>query len=295
MTPKAGIYPGIPFAEYKSWQGINSTFLHTLATRSPYHAKHDRDNPKEETDALRIGRALHSLILEPATFDQFWYVLPEDCPRRPSDRQRNAKSPSAETIKAIEFWDEVNGSGKSIVTAKEFAEIEADATEVRKQQCMSLVCAGRAEVSIVWEDEKTGLLCKRRLDYERQGSERDWNHYITDVKSSADISESAFRRDIANYGYAMAAAFSIDGWKALTGDGSIYNLLAIEKVYHVAKVWEPGEMTIAAGRDDYRKALDTAAQCIKTGEWEAYGTDAELIEAPDWYLHQHGLSQYSMI
>src|SRR5512133_3018040 len=105
MTPKPGIYPLVPFPEYTNWPAINPSFLTTLSRYTPHHAKYDQDHPKPETDDKRIGRALHSHILEPATFDQFWVVLPEDCPRRPSDRQRNAKEPSDATVKAVEFWD----------------------------------------------------------------------------------------------------------------------------------------------------------------------------------------------
>jgi len=152
------------------------------------------------------------------------------------------------------------------------------------------VCGGQAEVSIVWVDKETGVLCKRRLDYHRTDG---WNHYITDLKSSDDVQEREFSRDLASYGYAMAAAFSIDGWKALTGEDSIYNLLAVEKNYHIAKVWEPDEETIAAGRDDYRRVLQVAAECIKTGVWQAYGEKPQLIRAPGWYLAAHGVGPFN--
>ncbi len=274
--PKPGIYPGVPFAEYAAWDAINSSFLHRLATRTPFHAKRDRENPKPETDALRIGRALHSYTLEPATFAECWAVWPK------MDKRTKAGK---------EAWElfEASLGGRGWVTDAEFEQIAAMANEVRRQQCVNLICAGRAEVSIVWQDKATGVMCKRRLDYERSDG---WNHFIADLKSSDDISPREFSKDIANYGYAMAAAFSIDGWKTLTGEDSIYSLLAIEKGYNVAKVWEPGEDTIAAGRDDYRQALTLTAKCLKSGEWPAYGTDAELIEAPDWYLRLHGVGPY---
>jgi exodeoxyribonuclease VIII len=277
-VPKPGIYPSIPFAEYRAWDAINATFLSTLAKRSPYHAKHDRDFPKPETPAKRVGRALHSYILEPATFDKLWGVCP------PCDRRTKIGKELYEQFRVAK-------GNRDEVKEEEFNEIKAMAVEVRRQQCVETICGGRAELSIVWIDGDTELLCKRRLDYERS---EGWNHYITDAKSSDDISPREFGRDMATYGYAMAGAFSIDGWKAITDEDSTYTLLAVEKEYHIAKIWEPDDDTIAAGRDEYRQALDLAAQCIKDDIWPAYGQDPELLRAPEWYLRLHGINPFQI-
>jgi hypothetical protein len=273
MIPEAGIHPGTPFLVYQSWDAINASFLTTLSHRTPYHADHDRLVPKSDTDALRVGRALHSLILEPATFETEWAVCPA-CDKR----TKEGKALYAAFIEAKGLRDEI--------TEKEFAEIQAMATAVRRQQCISLVCGGRAEVSIVWRDLATGILCKRRLDYERS---MGFNHCIVDVKSTLDAGPWAFANSIAGYGYALAAAFSIDGWAALTGESSLYTLLAIEKGYHVAKPWEPDDDTVEAGRQEYRKALEVTARCMKDGVWPAYGTEVEFIRAPGWYIQKHGV------
>lgn len=278
MTPEVGIYPNVPYAEYASWPAIRASFLATLSRRSPYHAWYDDSHPSKETDSLRVGRGLHSYILEPATFDTYWAIWQKQDRRT---KQGKAAWEAFEAERGTRDW----------LDSDEFEEIKALAAEVRKQQCIELVCGGAAEVSIVWTDKETGVLCKRRLDYHRNDG---WNHYITDLKSTSDAGERAFANDIAGYGYALAAAFSIDGWKALTGEDSLYTLLAVEKDYHIAKVWEPDEQTIAAGRDDYRKALVVAAECLKTGKWEAYGESPSLIRAPAWYLQSHGVSQHNL-
>jgi hypothetical protein len=281
--PKPGIYPGVPFAEYRGWDAINASFLTTLSRRTPYHAKHDRDFPTDETPALRMGRALHSYVLEPATFEQCWSVCPA-CDKR----TKEGKALYAAFLEAKGARDEIG--------EKDFTEIKELAHEIRKQQAVNLLVGGRAEVSIVWEDDDTGLLCKRRLDYERPGGGGDWNHYITDLKSSDDIGPFAFGRDIAGYGYALAAAFSIDGWKAVAeGEDSIYTLLAVEKDYHISKAWVPDDDTLAAGRAHYQQALATAKKCIADGVWPDYGRNSEFIRAPEWYLREHGIGPFNMI
>lgn len=273
MIPEVGIHPGVPFSVYQSWEAVNASFLTTLSKRTPFHAKHDRDHPKGDTPAKRMGRALHSYILEPATFPQAWAVWPK------MDRRTTAGK---------DAWAEFEaGLGmRDWIDSDELAQIEAMATEIVKHQCLNYVIGGRAEVSIVWKDRETSLLCKRRLDYERTSG---FNHFETDLKSSEDVGPRPFSKDIADYGYALAAAFSIDGWLELTGDTSIYVLLAIEKGYYVSKAWQPDDDTIAAGREHYRKALWKTAECMKTGVWPTYGQDVELIRAPEWYLREHGV------
>jgi len=279
MTPDVGVHPGVPFSVYQSWGAVNASFLTTLSHRTPYHANHDRLHPKADTDALRVGRALHSLILEPATFEQEWAVCPA-CDRR----TKEGKALYAAFVEAKGL--------RSEITEKEFSEIQEMATAVRKQQCISLVCGGRAEVSIVWRDRETGVLCKRRLDYERS---MGFNHCIVDVKTTLDAGPWPFANAVAGYGYALAAAFSIDGWREAkiaigeSPEDSLYTLLAIEKGYHVAKPWEPDDDTVEAGRQEYRKALEVTARCMKDGVWPAYGTEVEFIRAPEWYIQKHGV------
>jgi hypothetical protein len=269
--PQPNIYPGIPFATYQQWDAVNASMLTMLSRRSPWHAHYEQTHSKE-SDALRVGRALHSYLLEPATFPEFWAVRPE-CDRR------------TKVGKELYAAFMATKGGRDEVTAAEFAEIEALAALVRQQQCVNLICGGRAEVCLVWEDAQTSLVCKRRLDYERTDG---WNHVISDLKTCRDISPRAFSNDIARYGYALAAAFSIDGWKAVTGDDSLYALLAVEKEYGITKVWEPGERTLEAGRAEYQAALKRTKECMTNHVWPAYGTEAELIEAPEWYLQLHG-------
>jgi hypothetical protein len=54
-----------------------------LVDRSPNHLKHALDNPREETKALRVGKALHCAVLEPEVFltEYFREFDPTDYPK----------------------------------------------------------------------------------------------------------------------------------------------------------------------------------------------------------------------
>src|SRR5690554_6330392 len=68
VSPEPGVYYGVPMAEYNSWNDcVRSSWLSRLLNRNstPAHVRHAIDNPSGETDALRMGEAIHTAILEP--------------------------------------------------------------------------------------------------------------------------------------------------------------------------------------------------------------------------------------
>ena len=62
--------------------------------------------PQEQTKAMIIGSAFHSLLLEPNGFPSEFLTVEPFAPKKPTLSQRNAKKPSAATLEAIAYWDE---------------------------------------------------------------------------------------------------------------------------------------------------------------------------------------------
>lgn len=272
--PPPNVYPGVPFAEYQQWDAVNNSLLWKLKTRSPAHAIYEKLHPSEPTPALVFGQALHGIILEPTTWDDRFAVRPK-CDRRTKEG-RALYEAFAESL-----------CDRQEITDDDYAAIEEIATAVRGQQCRELICSGRSEVSIVWEDRETGILCKGRLDYERADG---WNHWIVDVKTTEDASEYGFGLSIAKYGYYQAAAMYCDGWKAITGDDSMFVWLAVEKKPpYVTKVWECHEDLLAAGQNSYHEALRICDRCLKDDLWPAYGDGPDIITGPEWLLRREGV------
>lgn len=88
---KAGIYKGIPNAEYHGGPGISKSGL-DLIHRSPMHyrAVVTAANDNQPTAAQAIGTAAHSLILEPAEFvkDYCLGLRQADVPHAIDDREK---------------------------------------------------------------------------------------------------------------------------------------------------------------------------------------------------------------
>lgn len=277
MIPNPGIYPGTPFDEYLSWEAANNSILRVIATKSPAHAKWRMDHPEEPTDAMKFGSALHTRVLEPDTFAARYIVVPK-CDRR----TKEGKATYAEF--------EEQAENRIILSAIDNGCIQNIAAEIEKHEVVKFVRGGASEVCIVWTDERTGVLCKGRLDYihpQRGG--------MVDIKSTKDASPDDFSRSIWNYGYHQQFAFYADGWKALTGTELWCVIVACEKEPPFAlAVYELHENIMHAGKVTWERALAVYAKCQETGEWPGYYAGPQILNLPKWALEKAGCGPHNL-
>jgi len=249
-----------------------------LIHRSPAHyyaAKLDPDRPaeKKDTPALRFGRAFHTLVLEPDLFFQEYAVLPEKVDRR--------------TKAGKEAWAEFEAElgGREALTAEDGQRLGAMAAAVRAHPAAKLLLSdGVAEQSAVWDDFMTGARCKCRMDWWRGRRGRGPQRIAVDLKTTLNASRFAFRKSVVDYRYHVQAAFYSDGWKAVTDDEvRAFLLIAVEKdpPYGVA-VYQLDEELVEAGRRAYMADLALYASCVERGEWPAYSSEVEVLDAPAW-------------
>jgi len=289
-----GIHYDVPFAEYITIDAINGSTLAEVLKKTAGHAKAQLD---VDTAPLKFGRLLHLAILEPASFETGVRCLPPKPPNRPSDKQRNAANKSESTLRSIAFWDAWNADPREEISVKEKVDLQGMMGSIRRNQCINYVTGGQAEVTMVWVDKRTGLLCKGRLDFLQK---QPWADSITDIKSSADLVRAdKWRRTVENFWYHLKAAFYVDGYETLTGEKPFFTWLAIEKsAPYFSKPWQmdtsPEGLTYRAGQNLYRKALDIWAECLKTNQWPAYGDEVEEIELDDYQLGRAGVSRYEV-
>lgn len=280
--PKPGIYSGVPFSEYEQWEAVNNSTLWTLKTQSPLHAKTFMENPPEPTEAFIIGQAFHTLVLEPRKFNKFYLITPV-CDRRTKEG------------KAIYEAFQDNLDGQEILTKEQFDMIDVMADSIKKQIIHRLIEQGEAEVCIVWIDKKTGLVCKARIDYVHREMDAEYNSVLIDLKSTRDASPNDFSKAIYNYGYYQQCAFYSDGWNVLTGDPTAFVFLPVEKKEPFAvAAYEMHEQVIFAGRQSYRQALDTFAECKKKDEWPGYAKEVVMLSLPQWALRKEGIGNYQI-
>ncbi|MEA3225639.1 MAG: PD-(D/E)XK nuclease-like domain-containing protein [Planctomycetota bacterium] len=274
-----GVYYGMSFADYRRIDAVNHSLLWEMQTKSPKHALYYRDHPKEDTPALLIGRAAHSLILEPETFTEHWAVAPAV--------DRRTKAGKAEWAAFVEQAGE-----KSVLSGNDYEAIEEMAKAIESQRLHRLVRTGKAEVVVVWVDDETGILCKGRLDYLHQ----ERGLFVIDFKTTEDARQGPFGYSIQKYGYFSQAAFYCMACEALLEQTPGYTWLVAEKKppYAVA-AYQIQAGTLNAGTEFCRRALSHYARCLETDEWPGYPDDVVPIEMPQWAIDREmQISQYMM-
>jgi exodeoxyribonuclease VIII len=139
---------------------------------------------------------------------------------------------------------------------------------------------GIAEQSVFWEDAETGVLCKARPDWLLGGA----NPAILDLKSTEDASPDGFMRSAYTYRYHVQAAWYLDGLEAATGQKpDVFMFLAVEKKYpHAVAFYYADDAMLSVGRAEYRKALRTYAECMKTNVWPGYEGKLRPLSLPRW-------------
>jgi hypothetical protein len=273
-TPPPGIYEDIPAETYHQWDAISNSWLGKLADKSPKHFKWERDHPVPPSEAMIRGSVLHKLCLEAMSFSDEFAVAPEV--------NRRTKAGKADWAKFCELSE-----GKMVVDRKTFDTCRAMAKELmRHKVTRELLADGQPEVSIVWSDEDTGILCKARLDYLLPPM-------VGDVKTTRDGDARAFSNSSASYGYYRQAAFYLDGARACGLDVSTFVFATVESAQpHDVVAYAANRNFVTAGRKRYRRALFVYKACLESGNWPGRNeTGVEELELPYWLLKEEGLTE----
>lgn len=283
---KPGVHE-IPEDEYHQLTAFSNSDLKLIA-RSPAHyyaARLDPERPPDKPTPAKIaGRILHCAILEPETFHSKFVVVPEDAPRKPSSTQRNAKNPSEDSIRSVLWWDEweIQNGDKQTIKYDDQVAYQKIANSIRNHpELVNLFANARTEQTFIAEDPITGVLVRCRTDLLNVIGQY---HIALDMKSCEDAQPLAFSRAAFVYGYFHQDAFYRDvidwsGYRKL----DVFLFAAFEKEPpYAVKLYQSTDTAIERARASYRKALNTAAECLNTGKWPAYTTDIETLDYPAW-------------
>jgi exodeoxyribonuclease VIII len=265
-APAPGIYQDIPAVEYHTWDAAsNSALKHLL--RSPAHFIEARTNPKPPTDAVILGTAVHTLILEPERFASEYIQAPE------GDRRTKAVK---------EAWEQCERDfpGATFLKGDTYDAVQRIRDAVLSHPTASTLLAlpGHTEASVVWTDAATGTTCKGRPD--RLSALRA---PVADHTTTDDASPAAFARSLFNLGYHRQAAHYTDGLAANDVAIRHFNFIVAEKSppYGVA-VYRLLDEAVEAGRAQLRSLLATYRWCQEHGEWPGYDTSIQDIGLPRW-------------
>lgn len=245
---------------------ISSTGLRTIDLETPAHyfatsrlnPLFDAEEAERESDDkkhFRIGRAAHLLLLEPELFSAQVVTRPDSFD---SWRTKEAKRWRADQLLA----------GKTVLEPSDLKAVRGCASSMRNDPLYREgILDGEVEISIIWQDRATGVWLKARPDAIPKNAKM-----LSDLKILSDASPIAVERAVKQLGYDMQMALGGVGMhEVLDMEIEDYALVACEpKNPHAVHVATLDPELVHWARRRLRRAVNTFAHCIESGEWPGY-------------------------
>lgn len=251
-----------------------------LPPSCPAKFAYERKHPKPATRDMEFGKIAHRLVLGTGATVR---VIEHD-----SMRTNDAKDEAADARE----------NGEVPMLAAEYEIVKAMAAALRADRYAAALLNpeyGRPEQSLFWVDEPSGVWRRGRLDWLRDRAPGGRRTVFCDYKTAKSAYPDNVSKSIINYGYHMAAAWYLDGIRALdlAEPDSEFVLIVQEKTApYVVQVAQIAYSAIRIGREQNRRAIDLYAKCTAANHWPGYcdydGNPIPVahVALPAWAEHQ---------
>lgn len=230
--------------------------------KSPAHYKWLLDHPRADTQAYKLGRAIHCAVLTPDQFDADYIKAPA------VDRRTKEGKAAYEA-----FLTE--SQGKEVLSPDDFdlALSVADAV-IRNQDAVDLLTDCITEQPVFYTDDQTGIECKCRIDAWKPG-------IMIDLKTATDASTDVFTREALRYGYDVQASHYMQAYQAMTGEMPDFYFIVVEKTApYAVNVLKADIGFTDHGYIVRADLMETLQKCREKDEWNGYGKNALIL--PSW-------------
>ncbi|HAG1962642.1 TPA: hypothetical protein G8R56_000772 [Salmonella enterica] len=317
-----GRYEGVPNNTYHAADGISSSMLKDARISLMYfYGRYIAGTIKRETsDAFTMGSLVHSLVLEPAKFDEEYAVFPgipagaftntdslkafireynADKPKSEQLKLTGKKEELQEAIRAVKpdaiFADEYeqqwleNIGNKTVLTGEQLRLAKA-----MQQAVLSDSVAGyyvnhpsrSVEVSYFGMDEDTEIDVRVRpdleitIDNERVGIDLKT---ISMGRVRQDLLRARLHREIIDRDYHVSAAMYCD---VANLDKFYWIFVNKDEGYHWVAVVEASREEIELGRLEYRKTMLALKKAYDSGVWPAPITEQYTDNLNDYDIRR---------
>jgi exodeoxyribonuclease VIII len=286
--PEPGVYEGVSFETYRSWQAMNAgTLVEGLVSMRRLRAKLDGLLPDSDSPSMRFGRAVHARLLEP---DEFVTRFPTVTKCQAKTEKGGDCRNLGRFLDDAGWWCGTHKPDEAWEPADFITEDEADRIERIKasafahREIREIRRFKGAEVSIVFD--LCGVRCKARLDK----LIRDGGGFVLDVKTfGKPITEAAWQRQVVDLAYHLKASFYLSAVKAATGLAADFWHIVCETSppFDVAAI-RLTDFDRQVGTFEVKRLLESYRRCCESGEWPgAYPELVTHVGLPAWKAKEY--------
>jgi hypothetical protein len=274
----------MPEVDYLALERLSSSGMKTIVQQSPAHFAEEQSRPVTKP-SYDFGSVWHQSIFPGQPLEiEVVQKLTVQKERVDADTYDGTKSAAEDTARIRE-------SGKTPILRKELTVIEAMVEAAQAHPEMSAKVDPRngfSEVTILWNDERTGLPLKARLDWLPANVPDGQPFEVIDGKTAASAEPYAWLRKAADYGLNVQDAVYR---QAVTVAGLHHRPDLVFLVQEKSRPYPVTFVRLAArtrviGEHLMAKAIDTYIRCEKTGRWPAYTDDVFTEDFAPWYLNR---------
>jgi len=255
--------------------GLSSSGMKTIVHKSPAAYKEFKDNPEVGSrDALIMGSAIHTKILEPEKFDDEYYVI-EDGIRKNSAAWKKYEN---------------DANGREIIKQSAYNDILGMEASLSKMGYLPIMRESMTEHAIFAYDEEFDVVLRVKADAVT-------DKIVIDLKSTIDASPDGFLRNaVIKYGYDLQHWLYLKVCELTKQSRAAFTFVAVEK----KRPYVCMGYTIDQGQIELysnivaREAIETYAYCLKTNNWFGYEISNikkptkqlfKTLEMPNWFLY----------
>jgi len=267
IIPEPGVYANLPAADYHRYFAASNSLLSLMDEKSPAHVLRSFGVEKKATPAQRLGDLVHQRFLTPNlyTFTRMEKI------------NKTTKEGKAEFAALCEEY-----GAENLLDAETFDQVEEINTALmsNKTVCKLVESLNFVEHTIVWNDQKTGALCKGRIDGVTKLG------VLFDLKTTVSAAREDFRKSIFDWGYYTQAAHYINAARHVGIDANHFVIIALEKDSGEVATFEIDEPTILAGQNQLNRLLPKWKKCVDSGIWPGYPQEIQMLGIPAWAINK---------
>lgn len=248
-----------------------------LSPSCPELFQHEREHGQPYKKAFEFGSAAHKLVLGAGPE----LVEFAGTGKNPEAWQKEDDKADVAAIRQ---------RGAIPLKPSEYAQVHAMAKKLREHPIASALLTpegGKAEQTMVWQDQETGIMCRSLVDWLPATGRR---MVLADYKTAPSANPDEFRSSVNKWGYHQQNCWYLDGIRALglDDDPDFVFVVQMKTAPYLVSLVRLDEEALRVGAERNRKARRIFAECQESGYWPGF-TDFEIAEVslPSYAVYQH--------